>query len=86
MYFSIVLRRGEIHGKCEDRSAVSDFPDGEGDGATSRGGFDAGSKLRHSATGVEGMVEIESVWTAGKREELGLRLKLRSGPVIGFPP
>jgi putative transposase len=32
----------------------------------------AWSSFRHYATGVEGVVEIESEWTARKRERLGL--------------
>jgi len=33
------------------------------------------SSFRHYATGVEGVVEIESQWTARKRERLGLVLR-----------
>jgi putative transposase len=46
----------------------------------------AWSSYRHYATGVEGVVEIESEWTAWKREQMGLRLKIRTGPVVRFPP
>ncbi len=46
----------------------------------------AWSSFRHHATGVEGAVEIESQWTAQKREAMGIRLKVRAGPVIHFPP
>jgi hypothetical protein len=45
-----------------------------------------GRATRHYATGVEGTVEIESDWTARKREQMGLRPKVRTGPVVGFPP
>jgi len=44
------------------------------------------SSFRHYATGVDGAVEIESEWTARKREQMGLRLIVRTGPVIHFPP
>ena len=39
------------------------------------------SSFRHYATGAEGVVEIESQWTARKRERLGIapQLKRRSG-------
>ena len=37
-------------------------------------------------TGVERTVEIESQWTALKRERMGLRLPIRRGPVQHFPP
>jgi putative transposase len=43
------------------------------------------SSFRHHATGVEGIVEIESPWTARKREEMGIRPQVRMGPVVGFP-
>ena len=46
----------------------------------------AWSSFRHYATGVEGTVEIESDWMARKREQMGLRPKVRTGPVVGFPP
>jgi putative transposase len=38
------------------------------------------SSFRHYATGVEGIVEIESPWTAKKREQLGIvpKLKIKS--------
>ena len=44
------------------------------------------SSFRHYATGGEGVVEIESEWTARKREAMGIRLKVRAGPVTRFPP
>ena len=44
------------------------------------------SSFRHYATGIEGAVEIESEWTAHKRETMGFRLKIRTGPVSRFPP
>ena len=44
------------------------------------------SSFRHYATGVEGAVEIESEWTARKREQMGLRPIVRTGPTIQFPP
>jgi putative transposase len=44
------------------------------------------SSFRHYATGFEGVVEIESEWTARKRESMGIRLKVRAGPVSHFPP
>lgn len=44
------------------------------------------SSFRHYATGTEGVVEIESEWTARKREAMGIRLKVRAGPVNRFPP
>jgi putative transposase len=34
------------------------------------------SSFRHCATGVEGLVEIESRWTARKRELLGIELRI----------
>lgn len=37
----------------------------------------AWSSFRHYATGVEGVVEIESEWTARKRERMGLALKVK---------
>ncbi len=46
----------------------------------------AWSSFRHYATGVEGLVEIESEWTAQRREKMGLRSVVRTGPVIAFPP
>jgi putative transposase len=46
----------------------------------------AWSSFQHYATGVEGLVEIESEWTAQKRETMGIRLKVRTSPVIQFPP
>jgi putative transposase len=36
----------------------------------------AWSSFRHYATGVEGVVEIESEWTARKRERAGISLKV----------
>jgi putative transposase len=44
----------------------------------------AWSSFRHYATGVEGTVEIESEWTARKRERSGVRPVVRTGPVIKF--
>ena len=44
------------------------------------------SSFRHYLTGLEGTVEIESQWTAMKRERMGLRLPIRRGPVHHFPP
>ena len=44
------------------------------------------SSFRHYATGIEGTVEIESEWTARKRELLGVRPKIRTGPSAQFPP
>lgn len=44
------------------------------------------SSFRHHATGVEGAVEIESEWTARKRERAGNRLKARAGKIAQFPP
>ncbi len=44
------------------------------------------SSFRHYATGVEGVVEIESEWTARKRESMGITLCARAGPVSHFPP
>jgi len=46
----------------------------------------AWSSYRHYATGIEGAVEVESEWTAWKREQMGLRPKIRAGPVARFPP
>lgn len=44
------------------------------------------SSFRHYATGVEGAIEIESEWTAQKRERSGTRPIVRRGPPIQFPP
>ncbi len=44
------------------------------------------SSFRHYAIGTEGTVEIESEWTARKLEAMGIRLKVRAGPVTRFPP
>ena len=44
------------------------------------------SSFRQYLTGVEGTVEIESQWTALKRERMGFRLPIRRGPVQYFPP
>ena len=38
----------------------------------------AWSSFRHYATGLEGVVEIESEWTAQRRERMGLALTLKS--------
>ena len=46
----------------------------------------AWSSFRHYATGFEGTVEIESEGTAQKREQLGVRPAVRTGPVLRFPP
>jgi len=46
----------------------------------------AWSSYRHYATGVEGAVEIESEWTAQKREQMGMRLNVRQGPGNRLPP
>jgi putative transposase len=35
------------------------------------------SSFRHWATGVEGVVEIESQWTARKRERMGTQLTVK---------
>jgi putative transposase len=43
------------------------------------------SSFRHYATGVEGAVEIESEWTARKRESMGVMPQVRRIPVIRFP-
>jgi putative transposase len=44
------------------------------------------SSYCHYLTGEEGMVEIESQWTAFKRERMGLRPQMRSAPMQPFPP
>jgi putative transposase len=44
------------------------------------------SSYRHYQTGVEGRVEIESEWTARKREQMGIRAGIKAGPVQCFPP
>jgi putative transposase len=44
------------------------------------------SSFRHYATGEEGTVEIESEWTARKRDQAGVRPVVRAGPVLTFPP
>jgi putative transposase len=44
------------------------------------------SSYRHYLTGVEGTIEIESERTAWKREKMGLRSEVRTGPVIPSPP
>jgi len=43
------------------------------------------SSFQHYATGKEGTVEIESDWTAQKREQSGVRPVVRVGPVQRFP-
>ena len=43
------------------------------------------SSFRHYATGVEGAVEIESEWTARKRERMGLRHEVRMQARAQFP-
>ena len=42
------------------------------------------SSFRHYATGIEGLVEIDSEWAAQKREPMGMRPKVRRGPVVHF--
>jgi putative transposase len=42
------------------------------------------SSFRHYATGVEGLVEIESQWTAAKRERIGLRPIVHMQPRVQF--
>jgi putative transposase len=44
------------------------------------------SSFRHYVTGIEGIVEIESEWTARKREQAGIRPKIRIVPPTHFPP
>ena len=44
------------------------------------------SSYRYYLTGIEGTVEIESEWTAQRREKMGMRPKVRLGPVCYFPP
>jgi putative transposase len=44
------------------------------------------ASFRHCATGEEGTVEIESHWTAWKRERLEVRPVVRTGAVPHFPP
>jgi putative transposase len=44
------------------------------------------SSFRHYATGIEGVVEIESEWTAVRRERMGVRPEVRSGSRLRFPP
>jgi putative transposase len=44
------------------------------------------SSFRHYATGEEGTVEIESEWTARKRDQSGVRPVVRTGAVLNFPP
>ena len=39
------------------------------------------SSFRHYATGVEGVIEIESEWTARKRERMGLQPKIQIRPM-----
>jgi REP-associated tyrosine transposase len=41
------------------------------------------SSFRHYATGVEGIVEIESQWTASRRERAGVFLRVRELPRLG---
>jgi putative transposase len=43
------------------------------------------SSFRHYQTGAEGLVEIESEWTARRREAIGVRAKVGTGPVTHFP-
>ena len=44
------------------------------------------SSYRHYLTGIAGVVEIESEWTAARRERMGARPKIRAGPIVRFPP
>ncbi len=44
------------------------------------------SSYRHYLTGLEGIIGIESEWTAAKRERMGLRPQIRPGPIHRFPP
>ena len=44
------------------------------------------SSYRHYLTGMEGRVEIESEWTARRREQMGIRPGIKAGPVQCFPP
>jgi len=46
----------------------------------------AWSSYRHYLTGIEGAVEIESEWTAKRRERMGQRPQIRTGAVHHFPP
>lgn len=46
----------------------------------------AWSSFPHYATGIEGVVEIESEWTARKRERMGIRPQAGAGKVNQFPP
>jgi len=39
------------------------------------------SSFRHYVTGEAGTVEIESPWTAGRREKMGLSLRVRKVPM-----
>lgn len=43
------------------------------------------SSFRHYATGVEGTIEIESEWTARKRERAGPELRAYPAPIVQFP-
>lgn len=43
------------------------------------------SSFLHYATGVEGVVEIESEWTGRKRERMGISLKVKLIPPTTFP-
>ncbi len=42
------------------------------------------SSFRHYATGVEGVIEIESEWTARKRERMGHRPKIQIRPIVQY--
>jgi len=44
------------------------------------------SSFRHYATGVDGVVEIESRWTVRRRELMGQLPSMRVGPISTFPP
>ncbi|HEY4931630.1 MAG TPA: hypothetical protein VII23_08685 [Terriglobales bacterium] len=41
----------------------------------------APGSFRHHMTGEAGTVEIESPWTAGRREKMGLSLRLGKVPI-----
>jgi len=42
----------------------------------------AWSSFRHYATGVEGVVEIESEWTGRRRERMGMPLRVTAVPTL----
>jgi putative transposase len=43
------------------------------------------SSYRHYAAGVDGAVEVESEWTASRREQMGLSAQRADGPDSAFP-